>query len=241
MNTRIISHFQETELPPLRVVVVDDHPLVLAGIKNALLRVAGLAVVAEASDGDAALRAVLAYEPDLLILDIHLPGLPSDQVVVQARVHHPELKTLILSAFDDEASIRRFSQVPISGYMLKDEAPEGLSQAVRVIQQGAIWFSHSVADRILAMNRVDRKLDASLFSDREKELLALVTTGMNHQAVARELNLARQTVSNLFSTIYQKMGVSNRIQATIWMQENHLRAGLHTRPNRWMARSGGLS
>lgn len=237
MNTRKISHFQETKGSPIRVVVVDDHPLVLTGIRNALLRVAGLTVVAEATDGDAALRAVVAHKPDLLILDIHLPGLPSEQVVLLGRAHHPELKTLILSAFDDDASIRRFSQVPISGYLLKDEAPEGLSQAVRVIQQGAIWFSHSVAHRILTMNRLDREPDASLFSDREKELLALLATGWNHQALARELNLARQTVSNLFSTIYQKMGVSNRIQATIWVHKNHLRAGLHSHPAKRMAGS----
>lgn len=220
----------ETEASTIRVVVVDDHPLVLKGIKSALSRVVGLSVVAEATDGDDALRAVIDHKPDLLILDINLPGLPSEQVVLLGHQQHPELKTLILSAYDDEAYLRRFSQLPISGYMLKDEAPEGLAQAVRAIHQGAIWYSHSVAQRILAMNRLDRELGSSLFSDREKELLRLLTTGLSNQGVAGRLNLARQTVSNLFSNIYQKMGVSNRIQAAIWVRENQLRSGLHPRP-----------
>lgn len=227
--TRELHHeirFDESEAPALRVVVVDDHPLVLTGIKSALARVAGLQLVAEASNGDEALQAILTHKPDLLILDINLPGLRSDQVVIQGRLHHPALKTLILSAFDDEVYIRRFSQVPINGYMLKDEAPEGLSQAVRVIQQGAMWFSHSVANRILTMNRVDRAQELSLFSDREKELLTLLMTGLNNRSIAKKLSLAPQTVSNLFSAIYQKMGVGNRIQATVWVRDNERKVGL---------------
>lgn len=212
----------EVAAPLMRVVVVDDHPLVLSGIKTALSRVEGLQVVAEATTGDGALEAVLAHKPDLLILDISMPGLRADQVVLQARVHLPELKTLILSAFDDDVYIRRFSQVPINGYMLKDEAPEGLAQAVRVIQQGAMWFSHSVASRILAMNRVPTQ-DISLFSDREKEVLGLLLKGLDNQAIATSLSLARQTVRNLVSTIYQKMGVNSRIQAAVWAQDhNHV-------------------
>ena len=110
--------------------------------------------------------------------------------------------------------------------MLKDEAPEGLSQAVRVIQQGAMWFSQSVAHRIMAINQVDRNLAVSLFSEREKEILILLAQGHNNQALGRRLNLARQTVSNLLSAIYQKMGVHNRIQAMVWIRENESVAGL---------------
>ena len=220
------SRSKEPEWPPLRVLVVDDHPLVLTGIKTALGRVSGLLVVASADNGDDGLRAVIEHKPDLMILDINLPGLRSDLLVLEARKHHPTLRTLILSAFDDEVYLRRFSQVPISGYMLKDEAPEGLSQAVRVIQQGAMWFSQSVAHRIMAINQVDRSLTVSLFSDREKEILGLLAQGHNNQALGKHLNLARQTVSNLLSTIYQKMGVHNHIQAMVWIRENERLAGL---------------
>lgn len=219
---------QDQEWPPLRVLVVDDHPLVLTGIKTALSRVSGLVVVASAENGDDALQAVIAHRPDLMILDINLPGLRSDQLVLESRKHHPALRTLILSAFDDEVYLRRFSQVPISGYMLKDEAPEGLSQAVRVIQQGAMWFSQSVAHRIMAIHQVDRNLGVSLFSDREREILVLLAKGHNNQALGKHLNLARQTVSNLLSTIYQKMGVHNRIQAMVWIRQNEGNAGLTT-------------
>ena len=215
-----------TEAPPLRVIVVDDHPMVLTGIKTALGRVNGLEVVATAGNGDDALQAVIHHKPDLLVLDINLPGLRSDLLVLEARKHHPTLKTLILSAFDDEVYLRRFSQVPISGYMLKDEAPEGLSQAVRVIQQGAMWFSQSVAHRILAIHQVERDQRVSLFSGREKEMLNLLAQGLSNQALGQRLNLARQTASNLLSVIYQKMGVRNRVQAMVWIRENERLAGL---------------
>lgn len=217
---------KDPEWPPLRVMVVDDHPLVLTGIKTALSRVSGLVVCASADNGDDALQGIIAHKPDLMILDVNLPGLRSDLLVLEARKHHPTLRTLILSAFDDEVYLRRFSQVPISGYMLKDEAPEGLSQAVRVIQQGAMWFSQSVAHRIMAIHHVDRTLSVSLFSDREKEILTLLAQGHNNQALGARLNLARQTVSNLLSTIYQKMGVHNRIQAMVWIRDNESQAGL---------------
>lgn len=220
------AHSMEPEWPALRVLVVDDHPLVLTGIKTALARVSGLVMVASADNGDDGLRAVIEHKPDLMILDINLPGLRSDLLVLEARKHHPTLRTLILSAFDDEVYLRRFSQVPISGYMLKDEAPEGLSQAVRVIQQGAMWFSQSVAHRLMAINQVDRSLAVSLFSEREKEILVLLAQGHNNQALGKRLNLARQTVSNLLSAIYQKMGVHNRIQAMVWIRENENVAGL---------------
>lgn len=200
-----------------RVVVADDHPLVLSGIKTALARVEGLLIVAEASDGNGAIQAIVQHRPDLLILDVNMPGLASDQVVIEGQRIHPNLKTLILSAFDDEVYVRRFCRTPIHGYMLKDEAPESLSQAVRVIQQGSNWYSQSVASVFFSLSRQDL---SPLFSEREENLLALLATGVNNREIARQLGLARQTVSNLFCAIYQKMGVNNRIQSLVWLQEN---------------------
>lgn len=203
-----------------RVVLVDDHPLIRSGVRSALSRVLGVKVVAEAGDGDEALQQIRDHRPDLVILDIHMPGVSSDRVVELARMEQPELKILVLSAFDDEAYIRRFSQVSINGYMLKDEAPEGLAQAVRVILQGAAWFSSTVASRIQAFRTLARKPANELFTSRERRVMALLLSGLDNQAIADELCLARQTIRNMVSNIYQKMGVRNRIQASVWARDN---------------------
>lgn len=205
--------------PILNVVVADDHPLIRSGIKTALLRVNDLVIVGEAATGDEALEAVIRHQPDLLILDISMPGLRTDEVVTRSRLQVPTLKVLILSAYDDDVYIRRLSRVAINGYQLKDEAPEGLAQAVRVIEQGAYWFSGSVAARLMAMHRETAGQPSSIFSPREQEVLALLLRGVDNAGIGKELSLATQTVRNCNSTIYQKMGVENRVQALVWARE----------------------
>lgn len=200
----------------LKIILADDHPLVLVGIKAALGRIPGLQVVAECGNGDEALQALLDCPADLMILDISMPGLPADRLIEHARSHRPGMKVLILSASDEEAKLRRFAQVPIDGYLLKEEAPESLCQAVRVILQGATWFIQSVAQRLFRLSQSEA--DDSPFSEREKRMLQLVNLGTSNQGIALALNLARQTVSNLLSALYQKMGVSNRLEAMIWLQ-----------------------
>lgn len=202
----------------LRVLIADDHPLILTGIHEALARIPGVTVVAEARDGNEALDAIGQHRPDLVILDIKMGGLPSDQVIVQGTRLCSGLKTLILSAFGEENYVRRFCGLAVQGFMLKDEAPESLSQAVRVIGQGGTWFSRTVADQLLTLQR-----HPVLFSERELELIGLLLAGGNNRLLAEHLRLSRQTVSKLLCVIYQKMGVSNRIQSIVWIQENRSR------------------
>lgn len=206
----------------MNVVVADDHPLIRSGIKTTLQRVDNLVILGEAATGDEALDAVVKYKPDLLILDINMPGLPTDEVVSRARQQVPRLKVLILSAYDDEVYIRRLSRVAINGYQLKDEAPEGLAQAVRVIEQGAYWFSGSVAGRLMAIHGGPTVEPAPQFTPREQEVLRLMLRGLDNAGIGRELNLATQTVRNCISTIYQKIGVENRIQALVWARDQGL-------------------
>lgn len=202
----------------MRVVVADDHPLVRGGIRTALADWEDLEVVAEAGTGDEALRAVLTHRPDLLILDLFMPGLECDQVVALATEAHPALKTLVLTAYDDDVYVRRMSRLAIRGYVLKDEAPEDLLRAIRGIERGAVWFSHKVAQKIMRFGN-DFSGSNSGLTLREEQLLTLLSRGETNQEIARILSLREQTVRNYVSTLYAKIQVSTRAMAVVWARE----------------------
>ena len=202
----------------MRIVIADDHPLVRSGITATLLRSPDNKVVGEASDSEEALRLVASLKPDLLTLDLSMPGIiaPED-VAAQALALHPPLKILVLTAHDDEAMVRRLKKVRISGYLLKDEAPENLLQAVRAIEQGAVWISQSIAHKMMGLNATEDPVIN--LNARERQVLTQIGKGMDNLSIATELNLAEQTVRNYASAIYEKIGVSSRVEAVVWARE----------------------
>jgi len=201
----------------MKIVVADDHPLVRSGVRSTLSRSDDVKVVGEAQSSSETLALILEHKPDLLILDIEMPGIPAEELTVQAREIVPELKILILTAHEDEASIRRLMKVKISAYMLKDEAPENLLQAVRAIGQGAAWFSQSVAHKLMSLH--DPQNDLPNLTARERQILTQIALGHDNQTIASELSLAEQTVRNYASSIYEKIGVSSRVEAVVWARD----------------------
>ncbi len=201
----------------MKIVIADDHPLVRSGVKSTLSRSDEVQVVGEAQDGSETLKMVEQHKPDLLILDVEMPGMPADELTVAARNIVPGLKVLVLTAHEDEASIRRLMKVKISAYMLKDEAPENLLQAVRAISQGAAWFSQSVAHKLMGLS--DPEDDLPSLTPREKQILQQIALGHDNQTIANELSLAEQTVRNYASSIYEKIGVASRVEAVVWARD----------------------
>jgi DNA-binding NarL/FixJ family response regulator len=204
---------------PLRIVIVDDHPLVRSGIRTALESDPELIVVAEAADGDEGLRAVLEHRPDLLLLDVSMPGLAAEELVARAHQEVEGIKTLILSAYDDDVYVRNLTRVPISGYLLKDHAPEDLLQAIDCLRKGGVWFSQSVARKLMGLKAEEVPAPAPYLTTREQEVLAGISRGEDNPTIAKNLDLAEQTVRNYASTLYHKIGVHSRLAAAIWARE----------------------
>ena len=205
----------------MKIVLADDHPLVRKGIRAALDSESSFEVMAEAADSDEALRAVLKHRPELLLMDLSMPGtLTPDLLISQARGAMPDLKVLVLTAYDDDLHLRQLSHLALSGYLLKDEAVENLLRALRTIEEGAVWFSQSVSDKI--RNLTHRLADPQLLNlnSRDRDVLSLIGQGMDNRCIAEELSLAEQTVRNYVSRIYLKIGVGSRAEAVIWSREH---------------------
>lgn len=207
----------------MRIVVVDDHPLVRRGIRASLESDPDFQVVAEAADGDSGLEAVLLHRPDLMLLDISMPGLAADQVVEKAHREVSGLKTLVISSYDDDVYVRSLTRVPISGYLLKDHAPEDLLQAIRCIQNGGVWFSQAVARKLMGFRMLDGSEGEPNLTVRERQVLMGISRGEGNPLIARNLNLAEQTVRNYASTLYQKLGVHSRLSAAVWAHERGIK------------------
>jgi DNA-binding NarL/FixJ family response regulator len=197
----------------MRVVIADDHALVRQSIVKAVNSEPGLEVVAEVADGMAALQAVKTYEPDLIVLDIAMPGRDGLAVAEQLRVHHPSTAVLFLSMHDDDASLQRALALGARGFVSKSAPVEELLDALRAMQGGGSYLSSGVATRVMdiAAGRT-RSSDLGLTA-REREILDLLTQGKRPGEIGDALFLSVKTVKNHLTSVYQKLGVETGTQA----------------------------
>ena len=197
-----------------KIVIADDHPLIRSGIKATLSASEDFQVIAEAPDFSEVLALVEGNHPDLLILDVEMPGGKAEVLIAQARELLPNLKILILTGHDSAPTVRAVMKAKVSGYLLKHEAPEHLLQAVRVISSGATWFSQGIMARMLESEEEQDDLLVTL-SPREKQIFEILAAGKDNAAIAAEVHLAEQTVRNTVSSIYSKLGLATRVEAVV--------------------------
>lgn len=201
----------------VRVLLADDHPLVRSGIRATLLREGYIDVVGEATNGAEVQTLARDLRPDLLLLDLSMPGPSPLETIAQIRHDSEGTRILVLTAYDDDAYIRSIIKVGVDGYLLKDEATEALVQAITTVVQGGTWFSRVVMQRF-----VDTRTqpDPHDFTPRELELLAGIAQGWDNRRLAAEFELAEQTVRNYISRIYEKLGVRSRAEAVVWARKH---------------------
>jgi two-component system response regulator DegU len=208
----------------ITVVIVDDHPVVRSGMKMALEATDDIVVVAEGGSGSEAIQLTERHSPDVLVLDINLPDKSGIEVARQLCRQNFPTSILILTALNEPRLIFELLENGVTGYILKDEALETLSKAVRAVARGESWLSPTVANyvvqRAIARNPSQTTTNADNAVDcltpREHEIIRLLANGLDNTAIAEKLTLSKRTVQNHISIIYAKLGVASRAEAMLY-------------------------
>lgn len=203
-------------MSPIRVLLADDHPVVRNGIRVLLEKAGDIEVVGEAANGMELLDLAEKIPSDLVLLDMELPDIGGAQVAHQIHQGYPNIKILALSAHDDAFYIRGVLESGAAGYLMKDEAPEMILEAVRGVAQGDKgWVSRRISAQITSWVQADKSSEIKL-TPREEAVLHLVVTGKTNQAIATELKISEKTIEKYMGTIFTKLNVSSRVEAAVY-------------------------
>lgn len=207
----------------IRVLVADDHPLMRTGIRTILSTEEDLTVVGEAADADEVQKLCLELKPDVLLLDLSMPGPVPVQTVTFLRDHAPDVKVIVLTAYDSDAYIRGVVALGVAGYVLKDETADVIVQAVRTVCRGGTWFSQSVAEKTAEMLALDNtQAGLSNLSYRELQVLRYVVAGLANKEIAARMGISEKTVEFHITNIKEKIGGSSRVGLAMWGKANGL-------------------
>ncbi len=199
----------------ITVLVADDHPVMRHGLTALLGSLDGITVVASAADGRGAVKEAVLYRPDVVLLDLQMPGADGFWVLRELGRLLPRTAVCVLTMFGDDDSLFAAMRAGAKGYLLKGAEQEDIERAVRAVAAGEAVFGTGVAPRVLAQLVAPPRLSTPFpeLTPREADVLELLAGGLPPREIASRLGLATKTVSNLVSSILAKLGVSDRHQA----------------------------
>ena len=211
----------------IRVLVVDDHPVVRQGLRSFLASREGIEVVGEAADGDAAVVEAARLGPDVVLLDLAMPGGGGLDAIGRIRAGGAGPAVLVLTSFSGDDQVLPAVRAGASGYLLKDVPVAELEAAIRTLHRGGAWLDPSVAGTV--MGEVARPHPAppgpGLLTPREREVLALLGEGLSNRQLAERLYVAEKTVKTHVSAILSKLGLADRTQAALYAVRHGLSEG----------------
>jgi DNA-binding NarL/FixJ family response regulator len=206
----------------IRVVLVDDHPVVRMGIRNLLEKADDIVVVGETGEGSEAIHLINEHAPDVVLLDMEMPGRTGVEIARQLQAAGSPARILAISAYDDEHYILALLSSGAAGYLTKDEAPERIHEAVRGVARGEEgWLSRRAAAQVIAWTRNGAPQKDSL-TERETVILGFLARGWANAAVAEALDLSERTVRFHVTNICSKLGVATRAEAIVWAMRHGL-------------------
>ena len=201
----------------IRVLIADDHPVFRFGLRTLLKADPTLEIVGEATNGKEAIAQTSELSPDVILMDLNMPGMNGIQAIRRILTNHPEVHILVLTMFDDDDSVFAAMRAGARGYLLKGAEGGETLQAIHVVSTGEAIFSPSIAQRLMQYFGASRPRGADQpfpdLTEREREVLALIAQGYTNQAIAERLVITPKTVRNHISAIFSKLQVTSRLEA----------------------------
>jgi two-component system, NarL family, response regulator LiaR len=201
----------------IRVLIADDHAVVRQGLRTFLELQDDIEVVADVADGEAALSAVEVHEPDVVLMDLVMPGGGGVEAIRALRKARPEARVLVLTSFLDDDKVFPAVRAGAAGYLLKDVEPAELVRAIRTVDDGEALLHPAVAARLMEeFSETERPAPEEALTAREREVLELIARGLPNKLIARDLEIAEKTVKTHVSSILSKLGLTDRTQAALY-------------------------
>ncbi len=194
-----------------RILLADDHAIVRAGIRKTLEEIPDIEVVAEAGDGPQVFLTLEQYRIDCLMIDVTMPDFEPISAIQQIRERYPDMKILIVSAYDDDVYVQGLLGVGVNGYHLKDQPLNDLRLALQRIRAGELWLSPPLINKLLGISQ--RAAELPSLTNRQRDLLQLLQEGKDNQTIAQEMDLSIKTVENHLTRLYRLLNVQSRLEA----------------------------
>jgi DNA-binding NarL/FixJ family response regulator len=200
----------------VRILLVDDHAIVREGLRALLDDVQGMRIVGEATNGDEAVELAARLEPNLVLMDLKMPGLPAPDAIRTIRARNPSVHVLMLTSYAEDQQVQKVISAGALGYVLKDVAKAELVKAMTTVARGEPWL-HAEAQRLL-VNRMRKPSELNpleLLTDRERSVLKLLAQGQSNRNIGKSLQLTEGTVKGYVSNILAKLKLDDRTQAAL--------------------------
>ena len=221
----------------IRIVVADDHPIFRDGLCKLLALEEDFEVVAQAQDGRQVLEVLQQFEPDILLLDLKMPGLDGLATLQRLQAVKNKTRVIVLTASDDKTEFVQAMKLGTSGIVLKQTATELLIKSIRKVHAGEIWLDSHTTQAVIRQFVANeeppqppptsqvRDRERSPLSQREREIVALVAQGFKNKEMAEKMFISEQTVKNHLHNIFDKLGVSDRLELALYAIHNNLHTG----------------
>ncbi len=205
-------------MPPIKLILVDDHDIVRAGLRMLLEAQPNIEIVAEASSGAEAIALAEKYQPNVILMDVTMPDMNGIQTTRQIKAHHPKIAVLALTIHEEEDYFFQMLDAGASGYIPKRAAPEDLLRAIHTVHRGEVFLHSSVAGALvkdfLERGNADSPTEPSNLTEREQEVLTLIAEGLTNKQIGEKLGISPKTVARHRDNITKKLNLSSRAELT---------------------------